>query len=110
MMYYVVTGAAGFIGSRLVQALNRRGVSEIIAVDNLRDADKFRNLADREIADYIDQAELAGELERLGGSVEAELHQGAASGAMGGHDRFTVENKYRYLLPQVQKRQGEEGR
>src|SRR5438874_1167526 len=35
MMYYVVTGAAGFIGSKLVEGLNRRGITEIIAVDQL---------------------------------------------------------------------------
>src|SRR5258708_26364023 len=98
MMYYVVTGAAGFIGSRLVQALNRRGVSEIIAVDNLRDADKFRNLADREIADYIDQAELAGELERLGGSVEAVFPLGARSDTRGADRPFMMEDNYRYPL------------
>ncbi|MGH9577475.1 MAG: NAD-dependent epimerase/dehydratase family protein, partial [Terriglobales bacterium] len=43
-MYYVVTGAAGFIGSRLVAALNRAGITAILAVDNLQSADKFRNL------------------------------------------------------------------
>jgi ADP-L-glycero-D-manno-heptose 6-epimerase len=43
-MYYIVTGAAGFIGSNLVKALNDRGVSNIIAVDNLKQADKFKNL------------------------------------------------------------------
>ena len=56
MMYYVVTGAAGFIGSKLVEGLNRRGITEIIAVDNLAHADKFKNLASCEIADYVDQA------------------------------------------------------
>ena len=35
-MYYVVTGAAGFIGSNLVKALNERGVTDIIAVDDMR--------------------------------------------------------------------------
>ena len=30
MMYYIVTGAAGFIGSKLVEGLNRRGINEII--------------------------------------------------------------------------------
>ena len=53
-MYYVVTGACGFIGANLVKALNERGISDIIAVDNLTHADKFRNLADCEIADYLD--------------------------------------------------------
>ena len=33
-MYYIITGAAGFIGSNLVKALNQRGESNIIAVDN----------------------------------------------------------------------------
>src|SRR5437660_12847234 len=50
-MYIIVTGAAGFIGSNLVRALNARGETDIIAVDNLAHADKFRNLADAEIAD-----------------------------------------------------------
>ena len=58
LMYYVVTGAAGFIGSNLVRALNQRGVTNIIAVDNLQHGDKFRNLADCEIADYLDQARI----------------------------------------------------
>ena len=43
-MYYVVTGAAGFIGSRIVEALNRAGVSDIIAVDNLSRSAKVANL------------------------------------------------------------------
>ena len=55
--YYIVTGAAGFIGSNLVRALNARGERDIIAVDNLTRGDKFNNLVDCEIADYIDKAE-----------------------------------------------------
>jgi ADP-L-glycero-D-manno-heptose 6-epimerase len=53
-MKIVVTGAAGFIGSNLVKGLNARGIDDIIAVDDLTDGDKFRNLADLQIADYID--------------------------------------------------------
>ena len=49
-MYCIVTGAAGFIGSKLVEGLNRRGITDVIAVDNLAHADKFRNLAGAEIA------------------------------------------------------------
>ena len=32
MSYYVVTGAAGFIGSKLVEGLNRRGITVVFAV------------------------------------------------------------------------------
>jgi nucleoside-diphosphate-sugar epimerase len=58
-MYYVVTGACGFIGANLVKALNERGVTDIIAVDNLSRADKFLNLTDCEIADYLDKTEFS---------------------------------------------------
>ena len=96
MMYYIVTGAAGFIGSRLVEGLNKRGITEIIAVDNLAHADKFKNIAGCEIADYIDQAELAARLEALEGSVEAVLHQGACSDTMESDGRYMMENNYAY--------------
>ncbi len=96
MTYYIVTGAAGFIGSKLVEGLNRRGITEVIAVDNLAHADKFKNLAACEIADYIDQAELPARLEALEGSVEAVLHQGACSDTMESDGRFMMENNYAY--------------
>ena len=48
-MYYVVTGACGFIGANLVKALNEHGVTDILAVDNLEKADRIRNLAECEI-------------------------------------------------------------
>jgi ADP-L-glycero-D-manno-heptose 6-epimerase len=96
MTYYIVTGAAGFIGSRLVEGLNRRGVTEIIAVDNLGQADKFKNLAGCEIADYMDQAELFSRLESLEGSVEAILHQGACSDTMESDGRYMMQNNYSY--------------
>jgi ADP-L-glycero-D-manno-heptose 6-epimerase len=96
MTYYIVTGAAGFIGSKIVEGLNRRGVREIIAVDNLAHADKFKNLAGCEIADYVDQAEFIANLERWEGSVEAVLHQGACSDTMETDGRFMMENNYAY--------------
>lgn len=41
----IVTGAAGFIGSNLVAALNRRGIDDILVVDTLDHPAKERNLA-----------------------------------------------------------------
>jgi ADP-L-glycero-D-manno-heptose 6-epimerase len=96
MMYYIVTGAAGFIGSKLIEGLNRRGITEIVAVDNLAHADKFKNIAGCEIADYIDLAELPARLEALEGSVEAVLHQGACSDTMETDGRYMMENNYAY--------------
>lgn len=53
----VVTGAAGFIGSNIIKALNERGRTDIVAVDDMTDGSKFENLLDCEIADYFDVEE-----------------------------------------------------
>ena len=99
-MYYVVTGACGFIGANLVKALNERGVTDIIAVDNLEKADKFRNLTDCEIADYLDKREFLEMVEhgQLDGGIEAILHQGACSDTMETDGRYMMANNYRYSL------------
>ncbi len=97
-MLHVVTGAAGFIGSRLVAALNQAGITEILAVDDLQDGSKVRNLAGAEIADYLDKREFLAQLEsgRLDGAIEAVLHQGACSDTMEADGRFMMENNYGY--------------
>ena len=96
MSYYVVTGAAGFIGSRLVAGLNRRGVRNIIVVDNLQQSAKFSNLVGCDIADYVDQSRFFAALEKLEGNVEAVFHQGACSDTMESDGRFMMENNYEY--------------
>jgi ADP-L-glycero-D-manno-heptose 6-epimerase len=96
LSYTVVTGAAGFIGSRLVAALNRRGVRNIVAVDNLQQSAKFGNLVNCEIADYVDQAAFFATLEKLEGDVDAVFHQGACSDTMESDGRYMMENNYAY--------------
>jgi len=69
-MGLIVTGAAGFIGSNLVRALNARGITDIVAVDNLSRGDKVANLADLEIADFIDKRDF---IDMLRGGLEGEF-------------------------------------
>lgn len=99
-MYYVVTGAAGFIGSNLVAALNASGITNIIAVDNLSRADKFHNLVDCDVADFIDKQEFIERLEvgDFDNAIEAVLHQGACSDTMEQDGRYMMANNYRYSV------------
>ena len=94
-MKIIVTGAAGFIGSHIVKGLNQRGITDIVAVDDLRDGDKFRNLADLQIADYIDHNVFYEAFaKRDFGKVEAVFHEGACSDTMQTDGEFMMRNNY----------------
>ncbi|HKX38053.1 MAG TPA: ADP-glyceromanno-heptose 6-epimerase [Burkholderiales bacterium] len=95
---HIVTGAAGFIGSRLVAALNRAGITEILAVDNLENVAKVPNLAGCEIEHYLDKREFLARLEagEFDGAVDAVLHQGACSDTMATDGRYVMDNNYGY--------------
>jgi ADP-L-glycero-D-manno-heptose 6-epimerase len=95
MTRVVVTGAAGFIGSNLVKGLNARGIDDIIAVDDLTQGDKFRNLVDLKIADYVD-LDMFYDLfaEGFFGKVEAVFHEGACSDTMESDGKYVMDNNY----------------
>jgi ADP-L-glycero-D-manno-heptose 6-epimerase len=97
-MYFIVTGACGFIGANIVKALNDRSIDDVIAVDNLKKADKFRNLTDCEIADYLDKDEFLELVEagQFDGAVEAIFHEGACSDTMETDGRYMMANNFRY--------------
>lgn len=95
---YVVTGGAGFIGANLVKALNDRGETDILVVDDLEQGDKFKNLVDCEIADYLDKREF---LERINGGefkkkFKAIFHEGACSDTMEHNGVYMMSNNYEY--------------
>ncbi|HML81658.1 MAG: ADP-glyceromanno-heptose 6-epimerase [Thiomonas sp.] len=95
-MRVIVTGAAGFIGSNLVKGLNARGITEVIAVDNLTRGDKFHNLVDLQICDYLDKTVFFEQFASGHyGKVEAVFHQGACSDTMEHDGRYMLDNNYR---------------
>ena len=94
-MKIVVTGAAGFIGSNLIKGLNARGSDTIIAVDDLTQGDKFKNLADLQIADYVDADDFYDLFsEAAFGDVEAVFHEGACSDTMEPDGKYMMDNNY----------------
>ena len=99
----VVTGAAGFIGSNLVKALNERGETDIIAVDHLQRADKFRNLIDCEISDFLDKTEFLDRVRR-GDFARPSIvfHMGACSDTLATDGHFMMENNFRYSMHMLQ--------
>ncbi len=95
MTRIVVTGAAGFIGSNLIKGLNQRGLTDIIAVDDLTQGDKFCNLADLQISDYIDADLFYDHYADSGfGQIEAIFHQGACSNTMESNGKYMLQNNF----------------
>ncbi len=108
MTRIVVTGAAGFIGSNIIAGLNARGMTDIIAVDDLKQGDKFRNLVDLKIADYVDMDTFYDEFASGHyGQVEAVFHEGACSDTMEQDGKYMMANNYTlswHLFQACQKR------
>jgi ADP-L-glycero-D-manno-heptose 6-epimerase len=96
----LVTGGAGFVGSNIIHALNRRDGSRILAVDNLTQAEKFTNIVDAEIDDYLDKHDFLDRLRRgeFSAKFSAVFHQGACADTMEHNGHYMMQNNFRYSV------------
>ncbi|MCH2189373.1 MAG: ADP-glyceromanno-heptose 6-epimerase [Gammaproteobacteria bacterium] len=94
----IVTGGAGFIGSNIVKGLNKRGLNNILVVDDLSDGNKVRNIEHCDIEDYMDKDEFISLIQRgmEFGGLKAIFHQGACSDTMESDGRFIMQTNYEY--------------
>ncbi len=96
---HIVTGGAGFIGSNVARALVEAGCNDVVLVDDLTDGHKFANIADLNIADYLDKDEFIARLSTdklFAAGITAILHQGACSETTEWNGRYMMQNNYGY--------------
>ena len=92
----IVTGAAGFIGSCLVSALEQAGYADIVAVDDFSRPEKARNLAGRKLTACIDRREFIAWLDRNENQVQFIFHLGARTDTTEFDTRIFDELNVRY--------------
>jgi ADP-L-glycero-D-manno-heptose 6-epimerase len=93
----LVTGAAGFIGSSVVHALNARGEDDVIVADVMDRSEKWRNLSPLKFADYIEAEELRRRVEHGGlPAIRTVIHLGACSSTTETDAAYLIRNNFDY--------------
>jgi len=94
----IVTGGAGFIGSALIAALNRRQITDILVVDELARDQKWKNLRNLSFADYVEKDDFLQMVveNKLTGTIEAVFHLGACTDTTEMNASYLIKNNYEY--------------
>ncbi|MHC4174476.1 MAG: ADP-glyceromanno-heptose 6-epimerase [Planctomycetota bacterium] len=94
----IVTGGAGFIGSALIAALNKRQITDILVVDQLGTDQKWKNLRNLSFVDYVEKDDFLEMVveNRLDSATEAVFHLGACSDTTETNASYLVKNNYEY--------------
>ena len=93
----IVTGGAGFIGSALIAALNKRGITDILVVDEL-DKAQSKNLVNLSFTDFAEKIDFLKKVDgkKISSCVEAVFHMGARSDTTETDAVYLRRNNYGY--------------
>ena len=91
----LVTGGAGFIGSNLVAGLEARGANDLVVCDRLGTDEKWRNIAKRDLSDFIAPGDLPSFIQAHASRLDAVFHLGAISATTETDVDLIVENNFR---------------
>jgi len=94
----IVTGGAGFIGSALIAALNKRQITDILVVDELGTDQKWKNLRNLSFTDYVEKDDFFEMVieDKLDSPVESVFHLGACSDTTETNASYLIKNNYEY--------------
>ncbi len=101
----IVTGGAGFIGSALIAALNKRPISDILVVDELTRQQldkatdlKCKNLQGLSFTDYAEKSDFLEMVveDKITSPTEAIFHMGACSDTTETDAAYLTKNNYEY--------------
>lgn len=94
----IITGAAGFIGSSLIRYLNKQGITDILAVDDLTKPDKWKNLINLKFTHIVSKNQIISTINKIRGkdNIDLIIHLGACSDTFNTDDQYVLDNNYQY--------------
>ncbi len=100
---YIITGGAGFIGSAVIWELNKRGIQDILVIDNLASTSKWKNLVSLKISDYVHKDVFIEKVRKgrlradiFGQKIKGIVHLGACSSTTEQDADYLMENNFHY--------------
>ncbi|MGB9677337.1 MAG: NAD-dependent epimerase/dehydratase family protein, partial [Candidatus Ratteibacteria bacterium] len=96
-MRVILTGGAGFIGSCFLEFLNKKGIKDIIIVDNLNE-EKRENIIGKKFLEYYHKDEFIYRIEnkKMDKNFDFFIHLGACTNTREKNVEYIIKNNFIY--------------